>query len=120
MLLAGSNTRSRSMRGKRRLRGPGQERLLLLVGQARRMIECRVVSGRHRAAADRLLDALQLFDFFLRIVGLPIGKIERAACGVRGEVGRRNGRVPRRAAAGRVALVTGALADRVYLRVPAD
>src|SRR5260370_9028907 len=106
MLLPGSNTRSRSMRGKRGLRGPRQERLLLLVGEARRMIECGVVSRRHRAAADRLLDALQFFGFFLRVVGLPIGKIEGAARGVGDEVGRRNLRIPRRAATARMALIS--------------
>ena len=40
------------------LRRPLEERLLLVVGKARRVIERRVVARRHRTGADGLLDVL--------------------------------------------------------------
>ena len=64
----------------RRRRSPFQKRLLLFIGQARRMIERRVISGGHRTALDRLLDSLKRFALLLIIVGLPIGKIQNLAC----------------------------------------
>src|SRR5579864_788569 len=109
-----------SMRRYRGLRGPSEKHLLLLFTETRGVIERGVVSGRHRTAADGLRDALQLVGSFLRIVSLPIGKIEHAARRVGGEVGRRNGRIPRRAPAGRMTLITGALENRVHLLVVAN
>ena len=103
------------MRRYRRLRSPLQERLLFVIGQARRVIEHRVVSRRHRPAIDGIFYVLQIFGFFLRVVSLPIGKIQHSARGVGSKVRRRNGGIPRRDAAGRMALVTRLLKDRVHL-----
>src|ERR1700691_3723210 len=104
-----------SMRGYGSLRSPLEEHLLFVVGQARGVIERRVVSRRHRTAIDGIFYVLQHFRFFLRVVSLPIGKIQNSARGVGSKVRRRNGRIPRRAAAGRMALVTRLPKDRVHL-----
>src|SRR5690242_17160826 len=91
-----------SMRRYRRLRGPSEKHLLLFFTKPRGVIERGVVPGRHRTAANGLRNALQLVGSLLRIVSLPIGKIEHAARRVGREVGRRNGRIPRCAPAGRM------------------
>ena len=109
-----------SMCGDGGLLNPLEERLLLLLGEARRMIERRVISGRHRTSANRLFDSLQRCRSLLRIVTLPVGKIEHAPRGVSREVGRRNRRIPRRGSSGRMAFIASALEDRAHLRVSAD
>src|ERR1700719_3826910 len=91
-----------SMRRDRRLPGPSEKHLLLFFAETRGVIERSVVSGRHRTAADGWRDALQLVGSLLRIVSLPIGKIEHAAVRVREEIGRRTGCIPRCAPAGRM------------------
>src|ERR1700722_12691602 len=68
------------------LRSPLQERLLFVIGQTRRMIERGVVSRRHRTAIDGGCYALQGFRLFLRIVSLPVGKIQHSTCRVGSKV----------------------------------
>ena len=99
-----------SMRGLRR---PFQQDLFPFFVKTRRMIKRGVVSGRHRSRGDRLLDALQLCRPLLGIVTLPVGKIENSASGIRGEIGRRNGGVPRSASSVRMALKAGRLENRM-------
>jgi len=65
-----------SMRGHGRLRSPFQERLFLIIGQACRVIEQCVISGRHRTSTNGVFDTLQRCRSLLRIVSLPIGKIQ--------------------------------------------
>src|SRR5579872_3583247 len=102
------------------LSGPLQQDLLLVVAEPRRMIECGVVPRRHRASADRLLDAFQLGGPLFGVVGLPVGKVEHAASRIGGQVSRGNRRIPWRAASARMALEAGALKNRVDLRIGAD
>ena len=105
-----------SMRRHGGLRSPLQERLFLLFGEACRVIEQCVISGRHRTSAHGVFDTLQRCKSLLRIVSLPIGKIQHTTRGVGGEMGRRNSRIPRNAFPGRMALITGALKDRSACR----
>src|SRR5258705_13438090 len=106
-----------SMRRHRGLRSPGEKNLLLLFAEPRGVIERSVVSGRHRTSVDGLRDAFQLVGSFLRVVGLPFGKIEHSARGVGGEVSRRDSCVPWRGPAGRRALITGSIEERVHLLI---
>src|SRR5580658_9627808 len=94
---------------------PLQQDLLLVVAEPGRMIECSVVPGRHRASANRLLDAFQLVGPLFGIVGLPVRKVEHAASRVGSEIRRRDRGVPWRAAGARMALEAGALKNRVDL-----
>lgn len=105
------------MRCDRRLRGPVEHRLLLVIAQTCRVVECRVVSRRHRTVTNRLHDTFQL-GRFLSASYVCQSETLRAW---RGRVGRqisgRNCRVRGHGSSGGMAAVIRD-SDRSFLLVP--
>jgi hypothetical protein len=105
------------MRCDRRLRSPVEHRLLLVIAQTCRVVECRVVSRRHRTVTNRLHDTFQL-GRFLSASYVCQSETLRAW---RGRVGRqisgRNSRVRGHGSSGGMAAVIRD-SDRSFLLVP--
>jgi hypothetical protein len=109
-----------SMGRDRCARSPIEQRLLLIGGQPRGMIQCRVVSRRHRTAGNGLRDTLERRGFLFRSVALPIGKVEHVARGVCCQIGGRDSCIPGCGPTSGVAAITRPDQDRVHLRIGAD